>query len=126
VTAKPDGLGLAAGLVAKRDAKQVAQEKLAAQAVLAEAQRIIHGPRREAYGSPLESFQRIADLWTLTLCLEVPLTAEQVALCLIQLKVARAVAGHEGAGIQRDSVVDIAGYSGCLDLIAMERGGWKA
>lgn len=65
--------------------------------VLEEAQKIISGQRREDYGSPLESFTRIADLWGVVLGTEV--TPEQVALCMIQLKVARAM-----NGMQRDSL----------------------
>jgi len=79
-----------------------------------DADRIIHGERRDDYGSPLESFDSIAQLWSVVLRTEV--TAEQVALCMIQLKVARAMNGY-----QYDSFVDICGYAGCLDLIRQER-----
>lgn len=82
--------------------------------VLQEAQKIIHGERRDDYGTPLVSFTRIADLWTVVLGMEV--TPEQVALCMIQLKVARAM-----NGMQRDSLVDIAGYAGCIELVQAER-----
>lgn len=75
--------------------------------VLEEAEEIINGPRRDDYGDVHESFQRIADLWTTTLSHTV--TPEQVALCMIQLKIARAI-----NGMARDSIVDIAGYAGCL------------
>jgi hypothetical protein len=79
--------------------------------VLMEAQRIITGDRRDSYGKAYESFKRIADMWSPTLGIEV--TPYQVALCMIQLKVARYVNGQ-----QRDSAVDIAGYAGLLDIIA--------
>lgn len=82
--------------------------------VLTEAHGLIHGDRRDDYGGPLESFSTIAALWEPIL--DCGVTAEQVALCLIQLKVARALHGW-----QRDSFVDIAGYAGCLDLIRQER-----
>jgi hypothetical protein len=82
--------------------------------VLQEANRIIHGERRQSYGGALESFGRIAELWEPILGVEV--TAEQVALCMIQLKVARYINGQ-----QRDSVVDIAGYAGCLEQISEDR-----
>ncbi len=75
--------------------------------VLQEAERIIHGDRRGDYGDVLASFQLIAALWSPVVGAVV--TAEQVALCMIQLKVARALNGY-----QRDSIVDIAGYAGCL------------
>lgn len=83
--------------------------------VLKEAHAIINGERQKDYGSPLTSFTTIAALWSVVLDIEV--TAEQVALCMIQLKVARAKNG----GMQRDSLVDIAGYAGCIELMEKER-----
>ena len=85
------------------------------ESVLQEAERIINGERRESYGGALESFDRIAKLWEPLLGVSV--SAETVALCMIQLKVARYLNGQ-----QRDSIVDIAGYAGCLEKIARERG----
>ena len=82
--------------------------------VLQEAHDLIHGDRRDDYGGPLASFSTIACLWEPVLGTDV--TPEQVALCLIQLKVARALHGW-----QHDSFVDIAGYAGCLDMIRQER-----
>ncbi len=79
--------------------------------VLQEAERIINGSRREDYGDVRLSFERIAALWSPVIGTTV--SAEQVALCMIQLKVARALNGW-----QRDSIVDIAGYAGCLALLA--------
>jgi hypothetical protein len=86
----------------------------AAKSMLKEADDIIHGERRNDYGSPLESFTRIAKLWSVVLGVDI--TPEQVSLCMIQLKVARAM-----NGMQRDSLVDIAGYVGCIELIQDER-----
>lgn len=83
------------------------------ESVCQEAHRIINGQRRTDYGGPKESFERIAALWSPVLGVEVK--PEQVAICMIQLKVARAVNGW-----QRDSLTDICGYAGCaakvLDL----------
>ena len=84
------------------------------ESVLQEAERIINGERRESYGGALESFDRIAKLWEPVLGTSI--TAEQVALCLIELKVARYINGQ-----QRDSLVDICGYAGCIEKIAQER-----
>jgi hypothetical protein len=83
--------------------------------LLEEAQSIINGARQEAYGTPLESFTWIGKLWSALLGIEV--SPEIVALCLIQLKVSRAVntPGH------RDSWLDIAGYAGCWELIQKGR-----
>lgn len=75
------------------------------ESILAEAERIINGPRKEAYGPPKESFDKIAAGWSLIV--GTPVTAKQVALCMIWLKVVRHT---QGAG--RDDLVDIAGYAG--------------
>lgn len=84
------------------------------ESILQEADKIIHGQRREDYGGPLESFTRIAALWSPILGVEV--SPDQVALCMIGLKIARAM-----NGMQRDSLVDIAGYAGCIELMQDER-----
>lgn len=78
-----------------------------AETVLQEAERIINGERRSDYGDVRESFEQIAALWSIVIGATV--TAEHVALCMIQLKIARTLNGW-----QRDSIVDIAGYAGCL------------
>ncbi len=79
--------------------------------LLEEAQSIIKGERQESYGKALESFTRIGKLWGDLLGIEI--SPEMVALCLIQLKVSRAVSSP----LHRDSWVDIAGYAGCWELV---------
>lgn len=73
--------------------------------VLTTAASLICGDRQASYGDATESFARLARLWTEVLGTAV--TPEQVALCLVQLKVSRLVVSptHE------DSWVDIAGYA---------------
>jgi len=75
------------------------------------ADELINGDRAKDYGSVSENFQRIADLWSVVL--GVGVTPEQVALCMIQLKVARLVNTPE----HKDSWVDIAGYVGCAEKL---------
>jgi len=82
--------------------------------VLQEAERVVNGPRRVEYGGVLESFEKIAAKWSVTLGVEV--TAEQVGLCMIDLKTVRALQGWH-----RDSYVDIAGYARCVELMQDER-----
>lgn len=84
--------------------------------VLTEAEQIINGERRDDYGSPLASFTMIAQGWSMVLGIDV--TPEQVALCMVQLKVARWVNGQ-----QHDSLVDICGYVGCIELMEKEQAG---
>jgi hypothetical protein len=86
------------------------------QSVLEEALTVIHGQRQQDYGGPTQSFTRIADLWSSYL--DHPVTAHDVAMMMILLKVSRSKNGIESSGTpQRDSLVDIAGYAGCADLM---------
>ena len=75
-----------------------------------DAKSAVHGSRHEVYGHPLQDFQRIAELWAVVLNINV--TPKQVGLCMIALKLAREVYKH-----QRDTLVDIAGYAECLQMI---------
>ncbi len=73
--------------------------------LLSTAQGLVTGPRAEAYGSAPEHFASVGKMWKEVLGVDV--TAEQVTLCLVLLKVARAAGNPE----MRDNWVDIAGYS---------------
>ncbi len=64
--------------------------------------------RRREYGEPAELFQHVARRWSLTLGREV--SAAQVVLCLLDLKLARLVRDPA----HHDSIVDVAGYAACL------------
>ncbi len=75
------------------------------ESVLEEANRLISGDRREEYGSVKESFEAVARGWTDII--GSPVTATQVALCMVWLKVMR-----ETVKDKRDNWVDIAGYAG--------------
>ena len=74
------------------------------------AKGLVAGPRAEHYGPPRENFQRIADLWSVVFKREV--TIEEVAMCMVLLKVARLV----NCPSHVDSWLDIAGYVGAYDL----------
>lgn len=90
--------------------------------VLVEAEGIINGQRRADYGTPGQSFSRVAGLWSEYLSNRPgpprPLSPEDVALMMVLFKVARATQGYH-----RDSLVDIAGYAGCIELVQREREG---
>lgn len=64
--------------------------------------------RRDDYGDPAEQFKAIAERWSITLGM--PVTPSQVALCMIDLKLARLAydPGHV------DSMVDVIGYAALL------------
>ena len=64
--------------------------------------------RGAAYGDPKSQMEAIAKRWSITL--GTPVTAQQVALCMIDLKLARLAydPGHI------DSMVDVIGYAALL------------
>ena len=64
--------------------------------------------RRREYGEPVDLFEHIATRWSLTLGTKV--SPAQVALCLIDLKLARLARDPK----HLDSQVDVAGYAACL------------
>ena len=74
----------------------------------ADAVQAVTGPRQRDYAHPKVNFQRIANLWSIIL--DVDITPEQVALCMIQVKIAREMNRHT-----RDNIVDLIGYSLTLD-----------
>ena len=74
---------------------------------LQHAQGVIEN-RERSYGPAAESFEAIAARWSLVLGISV--TPAQVALCLIDLKLARLSRDPS----HLDSIVDVAGYAACL------------
>lgn len=81
--------------------------------VLAEADVIVDNIKRDAYGPLKESFEGIARIWSGIL--GYPIKATEVALCMIGLKLSRESARHT-----RDNLVDIAGYTKCLEVLTDE------
>lgn len=72
--------------------------------VLDKAKQIINGDRRESYGDVVDGFVSIATGWEVILGASV--SARQVALCMIWLKVCR-----ESNKASFDNLVDICGYA---------------
>ena len=87
--------------------------------VLDTAKRITAGARHSDYGPPSEDFARTAALWTAILSRRLrdgeSVTAMDVPLCMIALKLARQVHRHK-----RDNLVDIAGYARTAAMVAGE------
>ena len=84
------------------------------ESILDEAKRIVHGERGENYGHPFEDFSRTAKIWSAILGKDI--TPEQVALCMVGLKISREVNRPK-----RDNIVDGAGYFETLDMVKKER-----
>lgn len=93
-------------------------EKEMNESIAHEAHRLVHGDRGAQYGSPLDDFGRTAGMASALLQdkLKSDLTAEDVALLMICVKLSRAA-----NMMKRDTVVDIAGYAEALWLVVEER-----
>lgn len=82
--------------------------------ILLEAEEIIHGPRRDAYGPAKESFERLAQVLSVVLHrkLKEPLTSHDAAMVGVALKLCR-----ESVKPNRDNRVDGAGYFALADEV---------
>lgn len=74
-----------------------------------EAIETVCGPREDTYGPPEANLGRIAAMWTELLKTEI--TPQDVAACMVAVKLSRLVAtpGHH------DSIVDAIGYLMCYE-----------
>lgn len=85
-----------------------------------EAARIVLGPRGAFYDTPLRNFDRTGLIWSGILSDKlVPgtiLTAEDVALCMVGVKIAREAFRHK-----RDNIVDAHGYLLTLEMVREDR-----
>jgi hypothetical protein len=81
------------------------------------AKSLVGGDRRAIYGDALDNFTRTGKLWAVVLGVE-EVTAEQVAMCMVLLKLDRlcSTPNHE------DSWVDMIGYAALGGDIAMRPG----
>lgn len=87
--------------------------------ILREAEALVEGDRAETHGPKERNHQNIADHWNayLTGRLNRFLTAHDVALMMVELKIARTKEGVTN----RDNYVDMAGYAGLAGEIALGR-----
>ena len=77
--------------------------------ILLEADALVSGDRQNDYGHPYDCLTKIAAMWSVVL--DTKVTAEQVAMCMLSLKIVR-----ECNKPTRDNRVDMAGYANCLDI----------
>lgn len=97
--------------------------------VLEKAQQLIYGERNKTYRHPSENFENIANLWNAYFQSiqpredvfdgmqkqepEFKINKHDVAYMMILMKVARGATNQE----HEDTIIDIAGYAGCLERI---------
>ena len=81
--------------------------------VLQEADALISGDRQASYGPANQDFKRTADMWTALLQYKLlpgeRIRSQDVGYMMILLKASRGQHSNK-----RDTVVDIAGYAGCI------------
>ena len=91
-------------------AVQAEQGEPARTSILLEADRLVTGARREAYGHPREDYGRTADIFYAMTGIELkPWQAVAFMLCV---KLSREMNAHS-----RDNLVDLAGYAACLQSV---------
>jgi len=88
------------------DTRRISQFDLAAETITHE--------REKDYGPPLQSFTRIAALWSALLGIEI--TAQQVAHMMILLKVSRL----QNTPHDLNTLIDVVGYARCAVLCGPE------
>ncbi len=97
---------------------ELAYRQPPADSVCAEADKTAGHDRQRDYGHPFDNHERIAGMWSVVLGTKLtsPITAEEVALCMCALKIAREINTPK-----RDNLVDLCGYAKCLEMIYAER-----
>ena len=92
--------------------------------ILKEAEVLIYGDRNEQYGAPIDNHGTTGELWSAYLKAKfrrtgnLDLSPEDVCYLNVLQKVSREAT--TGAG-KRDTIVDIAGYAGNVEMIRDER-----
>ena len=106
-------------LDARPDASVVLHVTSTVESILDEAKRITATVRNGDYGHPSDDFARTARMWSGILAHKLRegahLTAEDVPLCMIAVKLARQAHRHK-----RDNLVDIAGYARTAAMVMGE------
>lgn len=82
--------------------------------IAAYAASLVTGDRQVDYDHPLDNFSRAGKIWEAIL--GVPVSAEQVALCMVGVKLAR-----EANKAKLDNTVDGIGYFLTLAMVQQER-----
>jgi hypothetical protein len=82
-----------------------------ADGIEAQAAKLVYGDRAATYGHPRGDFDKVAGMWSAIL--DVPITADMVAVMMVAFKLARL----SKSPAHRDTQVDVIGYVLCLDRL---------
>jgi len=83
--------------------------------ILTEAHDLITGPRQAEYSHPFDDYYKVRELfYTMT---GVMLSVKQAVTFMVCVKMARLSTNLENDTWKRDTVVDAAGYLGCLAMV---------
>ena len=90
--------------------------------ILLDAYALITGPRQAAYAHPTEDYTKVTDIFhALT---GIRLSLEQGILFMVAIKLARLRTNIEAGQMHWDSLVDAAGYLGCLGMVSQDLDPW--
>ena len=96
--------------------KECKAEETCLNTVAEEAMGLVYGARNETYDHPFDNFSRIAKIWSGVT--DYDFTPEQVALCMVGIKLSREAFVHK-----RDNIVDGIGYWITLERCLQRRNG---
>jgi hypothetical protein len=83
--------------------------------ILTEAHDLITGPRQAAYAHPFDDYGKVTRIfYGMT---GINLGIKQAILFMVAVKLARLTTNMDEGRWHRDSVVDAAGYLGCLNMV---------
>ena len=82
---------------------------------LLEAYALITGPRQTAYSHPADDYARTVAIFKAITGIE--LTTQQAILFMVAVKLSRLAHNLDQGNLHRDSLVDAAGYLGCMAMV---------
>ena len=87
--------------------------------ILTEAHGLITGPRQAAYSHPFDDYYKVKEIFFAMT--GIMMSVEQAVLFMVAVKLARLNTNLERGRWHRDSIVDAAGYLGCLSMVHEHR-----
>ena len=83
--------------------------------ILTEAHELVTGPRQQAYDHPFNDYGKVARIFHAMT--GVNLSIKQAVLFMVAVKLSRLTTNIDQGRWHRDTIVDAAGYLGCLNMV---------